>query len=78
VKALTVTLGEGEWRASHYGRFKFWSRAETKLSGWKTVWAAGLAWWPNFYLTRVGLKLFSTFCVVNYVNYLFIVTYNIA
>jgi hypothetical protein len=22
MKALTVTLGEGEWRASHSGRFK--------------------------------------------------------
>jgi hypothetical protein len=49
----------------------------TELSEWKTVWGAGLAWWPNFYLTRVGLKLLPKFCDVNCVNYLFIVVYNI-
>ena len=49
----------------------------TELSEWKTVWDAGLAWWPKLYLTRVGLKLFPKFCGVNYVKYLFIVVYNI-
>ena len=44
----------------------------TELSEWKTVWTAGLAWWPNFSLTRVGLKLFPKFCDVSYVNCLFI------
>ena len=45
----------------------------TERIEWKFVWTAGLAWWPNIYLTRVGLKLFPKFCDVNYVNiYLFI------
>jgi len=41
----------------------------TELSEWKSVWTSGLAWWPNFYLTGVGLKLFPKFCDVNYLNY---------
>jgi hypothetical protein len=49
----------------------------TELSEWKTVWAAGFAWWPNFYFTRVGLKLFPKPCDVNYVNYLLILVCNI-
>lgn len=49
----------------------------TDLGEWKTVWTAGLAWWPNFHLTREGLKLLPKFCDVNYVNYFFIVLFNI-